>query len=546
MFKLETIILDELEKPLTDVTVEIVRSQNLIFHSNQPNSKVNAWVRAKVFARILKTRGLCRWLCFFFFSPISDRAYAITRNKLLFVIISNWHTFSKEVLAHLTISAESTEGFRRIALSEYSVPQGTKTFELQGNYLLEEEYYSTLDFSKGGIYWRNSTLARIIIWNSRYALNLIQQSSRLQNSDTLHSFIKYFPDFLERLESREALGVVFHPEYTKTLDQRFDDIGLENYDLINDIEIWHQRFIVKNKTWLLIDSTCSPELDFVAGHWQYLEQNKSKSDKVFMVKPKNVNKITLDKAIFLMGRVDENWYHLLLDTFPRYLQFHEIGSNVPVLVRADLPKSSLDFLKKVISHELLFVHPEDLISVNSLFFVAGRSTVYDAPSKNDDERVVFSPKSLAKVRDFILSRLALNHAIDLSSKIYLTRVSRYRNLVNQNAVASELQRSGYRVLEPSEEFFRNQFQVFAKGSHIVTPGGASLANIIFMNAGSKVTAIRSWRGSDLKLWMKLAESHQIEFDEIIGIPTYFGRNSLAREHSHFYLPIKWLRKFIES
>jgi hypothetical protein len=192
------------------------------------------------------------------------------------------------------------------------------------------------------------------------------------------------------------------------------------------------------------------------------------------------------------------------------------------------------------------VQPEDLISVKSLFFVAGRSSVYDSPSKIDGERVAFSPRTLLRTSDYIYRRLSLNATTDLANNIYLTRISRYRNLINQNAVASKLQSLGYLVIDPSEEFFRDQFQIFASARHIVTPGGASLANIIFMNAGSKVTAIRSCRGSDLNLWKKLAESRQIEFDEILAIPTYFGRNSLAREHSHFYAPIKWVEKFLQS
>jgi len=545
LLKLEKTILDELNNPYSDLSRDTMRTQKLIFQANAPNLNLHTWIRIRMFTRILKTRGQCRWLCYLLFSPVLDRSYVLTRNQLLFTILSNWKKFSEEVLAYLTISQEPTQKFSRVTLSQYSNPQSTSISALKGICVLEGEYGARLNYLKSFTNWQNYTLAKIILWNTSYALLLIKQSPILRSSTSLEKFLENFPDFLDLLKSRETLDVVFHPDCGKTLDQRFNDGSLKSPDVIHDVEIWHQRFIVKNKTWVLIDSTCSPQLDFVAGHWQFLEQEKVRISTASLVVPRSANRVTLDRAILLMGRVDENWYHLLLDTFPRYLQFQKLDADIPVLVRADLPRSSINFLKKVISHRLIFVKPEDLISVNSLYFVAGRSTVYDSETIADHLRVAFSPLSLIKTRELILKQLGLHITTDLSNQIYLKRNSRYRNLVNQNAVASKLQKSGYFVIQPDEKFFQDQFQIFSEAKHIVSPGGASLANIIFMKTGSRVTAIRSWRGSDLKLWKKLAEACDIEFDEIIGIPTYFGRNSLTREHSNFYVPIQWIRKLLE-
>jgi hypothetical protein len=543
LLKLETTILDELMHPIPKLLVGGQHSQNLIFRVNNSNSEANTWIRVRMFARILKTRGQCRWLCFLLFSPIQGRAYDLTRNKLLFIILFNWKKFSKEVLSCLSMSDETTQGFNRVSLSQYSHPQGANDFDMKSTYVLESEYNIRLVYKGRGNRATSYTLAKIIFWNSNYALKLIQQSSHLKNSSHLEEFLKNFPDFLQLLGSREELEVVIHPESAKTLDQRFADSRQESPDVISDVEIWHQRFIIKDKNLLLTDSTCSPQLDFVAGHWQFLEQNNLNANKAFLVKPKSANRISLDKAILLMGRVDENWYHLLLDTLPRYLQFQALDFHIPVLVRADLPKSSINFLRKVLTREIIFVQPEDLISVKLLYFVAGRSTVYDSVTKNDDLRVAFSPLSLAKTRALVLRRLDLSTTNENTNKIYLIRDSRNRNLVNQKAISSKFKESGYLVLKSDEKFFLNQFQYFAEAQHVVSPGGAPLANIIFMSPGSRVTSIRSWRGADLKLWKKLAEARHIEFDEIIGIPTYFGRDSLAREHSNFYVPIKWIRRF---
>ena len=77
---------------------------------------------------------------------------------------------------------------------------------------------------------------------------------------------------------------------------------------------------------------------------------------------------------------------------------------------------------------------------------------------------------------------------------------------------------------------------------IVSPGGAILANILFIPMDSKVIAVRSWRDSELKLWKKLAEACQVNYSEIVGIPTYYGFKPLARQHSNYYVPLERFKK----
>jgi hypothetical protein len=83
---------------------------------------------------------------------------------------------------------------------------------------------------------------------------------------------------------------------------------------------------------------------------------------------------------------------------------------------------------------------------------------------------------------------------------------------------------------------------FAEANTIVSPGGAVLANIIFMQRGSRVVSIRSWRGADVPLWKQLAEACEINHSEVIGIPSYFGSKPLLRAHSNFYVPLKRIKK----
>ena len=493
--------------------------------------------------RILQTRGQLRWLCYSLFSPVMGKAYQISRARLMTLIGRNWQQFSDEVLSCLSLSNEETNQLARISLHQYINPRTIRPLDCAQTYLLEGEY------SRGLIYGRNnslqnSTLARMIRWNSSCAIAFIRQSASLKESLQLHKFLDVFPDFQDLLNSRASLECVFHPQSHQTFDQRLSDGVLGVQDKVTDVEIWHQRFIIKNNTWLLIDSTCSPSLEFVAGHWQFLEQNKAEQSKVEMLRPRETSRVSVDEAIFLIGRVDENWYHLLLDTLPRYLLFRGIDPEVPVLIRGDLPQTSKALIERLVEREIIYIQPEDLVFVKTLYFVPARSTVYDSTPKKNQERISYSPVIIQKQREWMLPSFPLEKSQTYPVRMFLYRRASYRNLLNIEAVSRLLKRNGFQVVEPDESFFLYQARFFAEANTVCSPGGAVLANIIFMRRGSRVISIRSWRGSDVPLWKLLSEACEVNHSEVVGIPSYFGLNSLLRAHSNYYVPLNRIKKVL--
>lgn len=537
--KLENAILKEMMDFLPDSVDTIVRSYFLTLSPGDSNIRKSTWEKLQFLLKVLNTRGQLRWLCYHFFTPVLERSNVITRKKLLFTILLNWSKFSEEVLSRLSISKNDNQGLRHITLDEFVENQKNPSFDKKDTYVLEGEY--KLSYQKDHEYLKKYLFGRIIMWNSHLALNLLLNSPRLRDSFQLSKYIEKVPDFHDLVFSAVELSVFVHPRSGDTLDQRKTKYNLDYPDSIKDIEIWHQRFIVSDKKWILIDATTMPQLDFVAGHWQFLEQDRLTSDVIRLKKPKGTTKIHLNQAIFLMGRVDENWYHFLLDTLARYPEFESTNPDIPVLVRGDLPQSMIDFLNQVTSRKLIFVNPGDLVTVDLLFYIAARSTVYDSTPVNGDDRVRFSPISLARLKKCVSERMTVNNSQSFPSSFYIIRDSKYRNLVNQQSVVSELCRAGFSIVDCTSYFFENQFHYFAQAKNVVSPGGAVLANMLFMDPGSRITVLRSWRGSDLRLWKKLAEACHLEYDEVVGIPTYFGTNSLSRQHSNFFLPKIFLR-----
>ena len=544
---LETEILLEMTGFSNEAEIPKIHPFSLILGESKTNRKLDARTKKLLILSVIRTRGQLRWLCFWFFTPVSEKAYQVTRTKLFLKILFDFHKFSREVLSRLYLVETNTESLIKIPLWVYSNPNSGFSLKIGEKFLLESEYSLALRFwNRGTSQLREYKMGQIILYDSNCAISLIQKSNKLNKSIGLQKFIDSLPEFKQKLESRSKVTVTFHSSAGDTLDERLEKQKIVSSDAVMNAQIWHQRFILTDNSWLLIDETCSPQLDFVAGHWQFLEQAKSFSGEVLLEKPLGGNQINLEEALYLIGRADENWYHLLLDTLPRYLWFESLDRDIPVLVRSDLPKTSIDILSRLIPRRLIFVEPHDTVSVTLLHFVAGRSTVFDSKPVSAQERVNFSPKSLSKTRNWILENFHIRTEIEFPEKIFINRKAKYRNLINAKSVRGKLEAQGYETLECTEEFFMNQSEYFARANHIVAPGGAVLANILFMENGNTVTVIRSSRDSNLRLWEKLAQACGIEFNEVVGVPTYFGPKTLARQHSNYFLPIRKVKKLLSS
>jgi hypothetical protein len=547
IIQLETLILDELLE--NDSSKIEIKARNLYLDlGHQPISR-SAFTDIRLYRNVLETRGIFRWLCFRLMPAVFCDSYEISRGKLIIQVVRHWKVFKEEVLEKLYLSETAPSSFIEIDSYEYTHPNIKFKFSTGQIYLLGGEFAKGLDYGLRSNPNEKAVskflLGRMIFWDSRRVLNLIRQRESFSTEPRVLKFLQLFPDFINQISQQTKLLINVHPNAALTFDERLEG-GHTSPDVLHHVDIWHQRFIVQGKTWHVVDSTCSPKAAFVAGHWQFLESIPAHKKHVYIKEPRQFIKVELKQAIYLLGRADENWFHFLLDTLPRYLQLREINEDVPVLVRSDLPETTISLIKKLIPHKVLFVSPKDLVSVEKLFFIAARSTVHDSVPTNGEDQVKFSPKALRDLQDWVLNSLSTELGSKFSDKIFIPRHAKYRNLINTDKLQEQLENIGFESIETNSDFYARQHSYFNQASQLVAPGGAVLANIVFMKPGSKVLVIRSWRDSNLLLWKKLAESCGVQFSEAIGFPTYYGRSTLARQHSNYFLPIWKVKKLLNA
>jgi hypothetical protein len=538
-------IIDDLSKVNSLPKLEVVKSRDL-YLGPLTNINHSHYENIKLLIRVLETRGRLRWLCFRMMPKTFPKSYEYTRLRVLLKILTNWKYFSSTVLSRLNTEERDNQEDRIIDIYEFTHPDIKFKIQKNATYLLGKELSEKITFIDGSSIARNPhtdfILGKLLFWDSIKVMTYLRDRKDFLENSLVSQYLKFFPDFVKEVHRDNRFSLEFHENAYSSFDD-ISNVSIRSHNFLNNVEIWHQRFIIEGSKWHIIDSTYTPHSKFVAGHWQFMEQVPDTVNHVFIKKPISKRRKRFTHAIFLMGRADENWYHFLLDTLPRYLFMKNIDPKVPVLVRADIPKTSIALIQKVMSRRVVLVAPGDVIAVDTLYFVAARSTVYDSSPPRKIEQVVFSPMTLKRQRGWLLE--GVGNENNSAEKIFLQRKSKYRNLLNGEQIGRYLEGFGFYAPEIGEDFFTRQHIYFSKASLIVGPGGAILANILFMKKGSKIVAMRSWRDSKLNLWKSLAEACNVDYEEIIGVPTYFGRKFLARQHSNYFIPLFLVKIFLK-
>jgi len=540
-------IIDGLTEIKSTPKLEEIKSRDL-YLGPLTNTHHSHYENIKLLLRVLETRGRLRWLCFRIMPTTFPKSYDYTRLRVLLMILINWKNFSSTVLSRLKTEERANQEDKIVDIYEFTHPDINFKIKKNATYLLGKELSQKINFIEVISLVRNPhtqfILGKLLFWDSMKVMTYLRDRQDFLENSLVTQYLKFFPDFVTEVHRDSKFSFDFHESAHSTFDD-ISNIGSRSYNSLNNVEIWHQRFIIEGSKWHIIDSTYTPHSKFVAGHWQFMEQVPDTVNHVFIKRPVSKRRKRFTHAILLMGRADENWYHFLLDTLPRYLFMKNIDAKVPVLVRADIPKTSIALIQKVMSRRVVLVAPGDVIAVDTLYFIAARSTVYDSAPPRKVEQVAFSPRTLKRQRSWLLDGISGHLEVTPPEKIFLPRKAKYRNMLNVDQVGRCLDNFGFHSLEIDENFYTRQHIYFSKANLIVSPGGAILANILFMKKGSKIIAMRSWRDSKLNLWKTLAEACDVEYGEVIGIPTYFGRNFLARQHSNFYIPLVLVRKYLK-
>lgn len=498
----------------------------------------------RILRYIISVRGLTRFLSKNLLSndiPELSKSYEYSRWRLLTLILKSRSIVKRAIRDSLRLDSSFTADLpltTNLYLDSYVLDNVGITDFRDGSILCWPE------FGSGSVNVANSNksyLRKILKWDMKstliilYDLGLSKIAANIFNQNS--------PHVAHMLKEFTRLKFSLHPQANTIFDELDPDASMY---LVENVEIWHQRFIVRNEELLVIDGATDVNLPFVAGHWQFLQQKSRKTDGILMRTPHS-GMIFLEEGFLLSGRADENWYHFLLDTLPKVLFLQKLPERVPLLIRSDIPETTKDFLSKLTSRRLIEIPVGTKVFVKRLSCLPVRSTCLDSESNEKNvPKIEFSPRTIKRLVNLI-TESQKNQNMDFGiDRVYFKRQAKYRRVLNSTKLEALSRDYGFEIISPDVSFYRNQVAHFAAASVVISPGGALLANMIFLSKGARVICLHSWRGRKVRLWQQLASAQNIEMINIFGVPTYFGRNSLQNEHSNYYVPLWKFRRTLES
>jgi len=243
-------------------------------------------------------------------------------------------------------------------------------------------------------------------------------------------------------------------------------------------------------------------------------------DKIILTYTKRPN-THINYGILLMSDHDNNYFHWLLETLPKLLFIDSLGKydNIPLLVTSGLDKNLYSALEKVnvIKHPIIFIDPGVAYYVDQLIYPSALSRMIDRYKGHAafNKDIIFSPYWILRIAN-LLKPNNLSKAKPWR-KLYLARNNGLRKLINQDEIIQILSEEGFEIIDPENLTFDSQIDLFSLASVIVAPTGASLANMLWCQPGTKIIVFMSnHETTNFYFWSYLGDILNLEIKIIIG------------------------------
>ena len=233
-----------------------------------------------------------------------------------------------------------------------------------------------------------------------------------------------------------------------------------------------------------------------------------------------------EPILFIGGDFSGNYYHWLLDFFPRLVAFQHLRESFTkwgvrrIALLRDVPAYAHEMLR------LLSYQDEDILWIDGKRAWPFRSAYVFSN---------FSQYGFLHQRGASILQDALQAPAPVlgSRRLYVSRQdAAKRRLRNEAEVFSVLQRNGFELIVPGNLSFEEQRRIFSEAGIIVGPHGAGLTNMIFAGRGAVMVELRSNAGS-MQHFAQLAQQLGQRY---IPIAASVGNTEIPGNHnSDFYL-----------
>lgn len=257
------------------------------------------------------------------------------------------------------------------------------------------------------------------------------------------------------------------------------------------------------------------------------------------------------RGAHLMHEYASNYFHMITELLPRLIAAEDGGLDpgVPLLIQEGLHPNLLELLG-VINHRnrpLISLQSRIIYTVDELHFisdVASIQDVYERPRLR--EETVLHRGLTRRLADQVIAALDPGEPPQRSRWLYVRRGSRYRGLLNEQAVEEMLIREGFEVVSMDGLSVTAQIALFRQAKLVVAPTGAAVTNILWCQPDTRVCVLSAKHDAmPVEIWVQLGEVAGCRV-----VPMYcdraYDRDDTYSMHDNYSVDLKLLRDMIDG
>lgn len=258
-------------------------------------------------------------------------------------------------------------------------------------------------------------------------------------------------------------------------------------------------------------------------------------------------------GIFACGSYSKNYYHFLIETLPRVICAARVAPpGTPILTDDDMPAQHYQALRLILpDNPIVRLARHRSYSVERLWAGSMPNSFADAFLKPEvpADAVRVHPAILRLYGDLARRLWPVEADRDhLPKRLFLRRVSRWRQLLNADALIAEMKPRDFSVIDAGKLSFADQIRAFANAEAVVGQSGAHFANMVFARPGASIYPLFSNApGSNYNLWPVLGAPLGLKTVNVVGwrVPGSTG-GAAPEAHEHFTVPPHLLTAFFPN
>jgi capsular polysaccharide biosynthesis protein len=258
----------------------------------------------------------------------------------------------------------------------------------------------------------------------------------------------------------------------------------------------------------------------------------------------------IQSGIHLMHEYDSNYFHFVAEILPKLKLINDadIDGNVPLLVSDGLDPNIEWLINRCSTPKRKIIRLETgtCYSFQTLYHTTDLTRVYDAYSGGplQLESFIDVESIYAILKDRSVYSGPENQGQTRSRRLFLSRSSSYRTLVNQSELEKCAISLGFEVIDTGKMTIIEQIQIFQNAEMVISPTGAALANIVWCPKGCQVIVLASDHPShQLYLWKLLANVSGSRVSTLLG-PREGVMEGLYSVHDDFTISLDSFRDIL--